>query len=442
MAQVAAAMGWDLLPWQRQVLDTACEVTDTGAWRYPTVIVTTPRQSGKSTLLGAMLAHRAITQRDSYHWYTAQTGLSARDTWGKWEYKLSESMPGRWKIRRAAGEERCTFTASNGFIRAFPPTPKALHGQQGDTVVVDECWSFRPDSGADLLQAVVPTQATRRLRQLWIVSTAGDEEAVWFRSWIDRGRAAVDDPASQIAYFEWSAPDDAPIMDEATWRTYHPGYPTLIDGAAMAAAYDQFGPEGYSRGYLNRWPAAEVSWRAGWPALASTDRIPPDLPVYLAVDASPNHRQATIAAAATLPDGRIAVEIVDQRTGTEWLVPRLLELSRRHRAAVTVHRTGPLGYAISELETAGVRVHSATAAEYGDAVARFRTLAAASGLTHPDDPRLNSAVDNAVSRRTGDRETWSRRDAGTDISSLVAVTFAAWRAADPPPAPVVASLRA
>lgn len=438
---MAHALGWDLLPWQRHVADIACEIDPaTGTWRYPTVIISTPRQSGKSSLLGAILTHRAMTQRDSLHWYTAQTGLAARDTWRKWEWKLSETMPGRWRMRRAAGEERATFLGTNGFVRAFPPTPKSLHGQQSDTVVIDECFSFTPDQGDSILQAVVPTQATRRMRQLFIISTAGDDQSVWFRSWIEKGRMAATDPNSSIAFFEWSAPDDAPLDDPVTWRDFHPGYPTLIDDAAMAAALDQFGPEGFARGYLNRWPTAELSWRAGWPRLASSDTLPVDAPVFIAADASPNHRSAAIVAAGSLPDGRVAVEVLATGDGVEWLPGRLAELHKRHRCRVIIQRTGPLGYMIEELERAGVRVTAATEADYGDAVARFRTMAAAGELAHQADPRLDLAVDGAVSRKRGDREVWSRKDASTDLAPLVAATFAVWQAATPPPVPMVISL--
>ena len=438
VAALAEALGWNLLPWQRQFADVVCEIHPSGVgWRYPTVIATTPRQCGKSSVLGAILMHRAIAFPDSMHWYTAQTGLAARDTWRKWQSRLADTMHGRWSYRMAAGEERATFKASRGFIRAFPPTPKALHGQQGDTVVPDECWAFTPEQGDALLQAVVPTQATRPWRQLIAISTAGDDESVWWRSWIERGRAAVDDPTSSIAYFEWSAPDDAPHDDPATWAAYHPGYPYLINDDAMRAALDQFGVEGFGRGYLNRWPAAESSWRAGWPQLVTDEKIPQDAPVYIAADAAPNHRTASIVAAAVLPSGRIGVEVIDTRPGVDWLPQRLAQLVARHRTDLVIHRTGPLGYMLEELHRRGVRVTPATASDYGDAVARFRTLAAAGQLAHYADPRLTSAVDGAVSRHSGDREVWSRRDTSIDISPLVAATFAAWRASSPLLTPVI-----
>ena len=444
VALLAQHMGWELLPWQQLVADVASEILPDGSWRYPTVIVTTPRQAGKSSLLGALLTHRAITQPHSFHWYTAQTGAAARDTWRKWVPKMQELLPNRWAMRMAAGAETATFTASSGFVRAFPPTPKALHGQQGDTVVLDEMWSFAPDSGDALLQAVIPTQATRPRRQLWLISTAGDEESVWWRSWIDRGREATQNPESQVAFFEWSAPEDRPHDDPDTWREFHPAYGKLISHDAMQAALDQFGADQFARGYLNRWPTAEASWRAAWPTLAdAASPIPADAPVHLAIDASPNHRNSAITAAAALPDGRIAVEVIEHRPGTEWLVPRVKQLAVAHRSAVTLQRTGPLGHLLDELQAAGVRIQPASATEYADAVARFRTLVAQGKLAHADDPRLNAAVDSVETAQRGERPIWRRAPgaaAHADISPLVAATFSAWKASQPLMAPKLYTL--
>lgn len=439
VALIADALGWPLLPWQRQVADIACQVNDDGTWRYPTVILTTPRQSGKSTLLGAILTHRAMTMPGSYHWYTAQTGKDANETWGKWAYKLDQVMPGRWGQRLSQGTEHLRFNAGGGQIRPFAPTPKSLHGQQSDTAVLDEIWAFDTTHGDQLMQAVVPTQATRRMRQLFLVSTAGDDTSTWFRSWIERGRDSINDPNSGIAYLEWSAPDDAPHDDPATWATWHPGYGHLIDDQAMASALDQFGLEGFSRGYLNRWPTATESWRAAWPRLASTDRIPPDAQVFIAADASLNQRHAAISVAAALPDGRIAVEVVDARPGTDWLGDRLLELHRRHKSQVIVGKSGPLAFLIDDLTRQGVRVEAATVSDYAAAGDRFRTLVTEGRITHPADPRLDQAV-AAIDQRSGvNRTVWLRAKGheSVDVAPLIAASFAVWKAALPPARAVV-----
>ena len=48
------------MPWQRQVLDTALEVDDDGELVSREVIVTVPRQSGKSSLILPLAIHRCV----------------------------------------------------------------------------------------------------------------------------------------------------------------------------------------------------------------------------------------------------------------------------------------------------------------------------------------------------------------------------------------------
>lgn len=425
------------MPWQSQVNAVTSEVLPDGSFRYPTVVLSTPRQSGKTTLLEAVLAHRCMAFPDFRAWYTAQSGQDARDVWREWEKNLSSRMPNRWKFRQSNGEETATWPATGSFIRTFPPKPDALHGKQSDFAGLDEVWDYTLTDGKAITQAVVPTQATRQRRQLWIVSTAGDESSLWMRGWIDRARAALDDPDAGIAYFEWSTPTDLPHDDPAVWAAYHPAYGYTIDERAVRDALDQMGEEQFRRAYLNQWPAVEASWRAGWPQLASDDRIPADARVFLAVDAQVTHRTAAITAAAPLPDGRIAVEVIDHRNGVDWLPGRIVELCKRHRSPIGLKATGPLGYLIPELTKAGVKVTELSATDYADAAGRLRTLIVSGGIAHPADPRLDRAVDGIETTHSGDRSVWRKKDSTVDETPLVAVSLAVWQAVTTGPKPRV-----
>jgi phage terminase large subunit-like protein len=127
----------------------------------------------------------------------------------------------------------------------------------------------------------------------------------------------------------------------------------------------------------------------------------------------------------------------------DWLLPRLVELTRKHRCSIVLQRTGPLGYLCDELARAGVQVTAVSGAEYGDAVSRFRTLVSSQQLAHLNDPRLNQAVDAVESSQRGDRPIWKRakgQGMDIDISPLVAVTLSAWLAATPPVAPRIVTI--
>ena len=64
VAQVAKALGTPLMPWQRMVADVALELDPaTGRLAYRQIGLTVPRQSGKTTLLEAILARTGAVPR-------------------------------------------------------------------------------------------------------------------------------------------------------------------------------------------------------------------------------------------------------------------------------------------------------------------------------------------------------------------------------------------
>lgn len=438
--QVAAVLGHPSMPWQEQVNATANEIVvdpDTGSWswRYPVILCTTARQAGKTTLLESILAHRSMTMTDHRSFYTSQSGQDARDQWYMWQANLSEKMPNRWKFRLSNGEESAKYPPTGSFIRTFPPTPDALHGKALDVVILDEVWRYSLEQGGAITQAAVPTQATRPRRQLFIVSTAGREDSLWMRNWIEKGRLAVTDPDSRLAYFEWSTPEEEPFDDPRVWARYHPAFGRTISETTMRDALETMGEDQFRRGFLNQWPVADRSWQTSWSQLPTGTPIPPDAYVHIAADSSWNHHDSSICAATAVGD-QIIVEVIDSRTGVDWMLPRLIHLANTHRCSIIVQKNGPLGYLIEDLTRAGVRVDEATSSDYADAIARFQTMVVAGLITHQNDPRLDAAVLN-VKSSSADRPTWRRRIATVDISPLIAATFAVWKAATPPPSPII-----
>ena len=433
---VMGALGIPPLPWQSLVNAVAGEVSPDGTWRYPTVILTVPRQAGKTALLGGQLVHRLLTFDGLRAYYTAQNGLAAVDAYSEWVGVLKSRMPDRFVTRASQGRQAIFFEPRNSSVRIFSPTPDALHGRQSDLVVLDECWSHDEDRGDAILQAIVPTQATRKMRQTWLVSTAGDETSDWWRKWVDKGRASLDNPDSGIAYFEWAAPEDTDPADRDSWPLFHPAYGLTQTHDSFEIALEQLGPTQFRRAYLNLWPESATSWRQAWFTCDTGHRIPTDAPVVFGIDSCPRHSKAAIVAAAHLDDGRAAIELVDYRDGIDWVVPRIVELAQRHGATVALTRTGPLGFLIPDLEAHALRLQVISTAGYGDAVSRYQTNVVAGHISHPSDPQLDAAVANTQDA-TAERPTWRRRDHRVDISASVAAALAVHALDAGPPLPQV-----
>src|SRR5215471_14835245 len=206
---LARFFGHPLMGWQQYVADVALEVNEAGLLVYKVVDVAVPRQSGKTTLFGFVMDHRALTVHNGRVWFTMQNAKDAVDWLLNEHVPVVEGVGAEAQVRRAQGSEGIKWRRSGGMVRTFAPQPKNLHGKHTDLVVVDEAWSFDITRGVALDQAIVPTQATKPGAQVWKVSTAGDDSAVWWKASVEAGRAAVAaGRTSGRAYFEWSCPDE------------------------------------------------------------------------------------------------------------------------------------------------------------------------------------------------------------------------------------------
>jgi hypothetical protein len=425
------AMGMEPMPWQQLVADVAGEVDPvTGLFRRSVVVVTVPRQCGKTTLVHGWSWLRCLSVADTRAAYTAQTHKDARDRF----------LDGLELIRRGALREHITPRLSSGSERLvfpngstdrlFAPLPDALHGSANDHVGVDEVFAFDLGRGQELEQAIIPTFTTRRLRapgpQLWLFSTAGTDLSTWLRKWVDLGRGAVGDPSSPVAYFEWAAPEDADPYDESIWPDVHPGlghtasYQALRDAAAVMSR------EEFGRAYLNLWSksADRVIPAPAWAACQDPGAVCPTRGPVLAFDVAYDRSAAAVAVAAPRPDGRTHVEVIDARPGTHWVADRVDELRRRWRARVAADPAGPAGSIVAELQGRRVPLELVRAGAYAAACGGFFDAVLEGRVVHIGQAPLDDAAAAASRRPMGDAWAWGRKASAADISPLVAVTIA------------------
>lgn len=429
------------MPWQRYVADVALEVDPlTGRLAYREVVLTVPRQSGKTSLILPVAAHRAIGFGKRQHIvYTAQTRNDARMKWEDEHQPILEAsaLASLVRTRKRTGAE--AFVWTNGSVHGInAPTAKAGHGKTLDLGFIDEAFA-RPDDAVE--QAFRPAMITRPEPQLWVVSTAGTADSTYLKAKVDAGRRRVEaGEPTQACYFEWSAPNDADPLAPETWHGCMPALGHTITEAAIRAELDtmlaEHGPDGlglFRRAYLNQWTSElgdgwsvipKVAWRARGRAEGR-----PDGPVVFAVAAAyPDAESAAVAVAGRRGDETLA-QVVAHRPGTSWLVAEVTRLHKAHRpVTVVLDRKGPAGRLVPDLVAAGVELLHPTYDEVAQAAGVFYDAVAgdAPSLRHYDQPELDTAVAAAVKRPLGDAWTWHRRDTAADISPLEAVTLAAW----------------
>lgn len=436
------------MPWQRAVWDVAYECDDDGKLWYDEVDLTVPRQSGKTTAMVPPATHRCTAWRNSGGLlvpqrvvYTAQTRAAARLKWEDEHVKWLEASPfdPLFDVRLSNGSEGIRWhNGSNWGIEAVNET--AGHGGTNDLAFIDEAFAH---ADATVEEALAPTMLTRESSQIWVFSTAGNAKSPYLWRKVRDGRKMIEfGQDSHTAYFEWSAPEGAPYDDESVWRGCMPalGYTQTIEKVRRELARLRKSPDGvnvFRRSYLNQWveiPILEdeefsIINRDRWYGQANTIAGVAKPPVF-ALDVSPDRAKAAIGAAgmSTLTNGNRHVEIVDARSGTDWIIPRLEELWKKHRpkSPLLIDSIGPASALAAKITAKKIPVELIAGTDLARACAAFYDDIINSALTHRNQESLNSAVAGAIRRNLGDNYAWDRRRSDVDITPLVAVTLAAY----------------
>lgn len=422
-------LGMPPMPWQEHAADVIGEVNPaTGQLRWPIVIVSVQRQSGKSALTLGVMAHRALTAPGRRVWHTAQTGQDARDLWMQLDERLTASPLSRVTVtKRTNGSERIIINGSST-VRPHPPTREAMHGRQSDLSIIDEAWAFDEEQGAALLQAIQPTQATRPGAQIIVLSTRGSAASTWFHDLVDTAKGS-----DRIALIDYGISDDVDPDDLEAIAAAHPAIGHTIDRSVIDSAASVLSPAEFVRAYGNRATGSidRIIPSAAWSAAIDPDPIADDARVVIAVAASVDRSETSIVACALDDDGTPRVEVIETRPGSAWAAKRAATIARRHHAPVIVDAIGPSAAVADALKLdESIEVHTVTARELTAGCGDFLDR-----LTGPDaleSPRLrirpNAALDRAVDvvtrKRIGDGWAWSRRGSVGSIASLEAATLA------------------
>lgn len=434
VADLADAAGLHLDDWERHVLEQGLGRRDDGMWAAFETALIVSRQNGKGAILEA-LELGALFLDDfgvDLILHSAHEFKTAAEAFRRIHGRIDAHPLFRRRVRQVhlqRGAE--SIEMRNGKrLRFIARSSGSGRGFSADLVILDEAYEL----GDAAMAALLPTLSARPNPQIWYTSTAGNPGSVQLGRVRERGVRGGD---RSLAFLEWSVdPDSYDPGDPREWARANPGLgiritPEYVERERAALAPDEFARERLGVGSYptDLGDAWAVISRDRWAALADGGSAARD-PVAFAAEVAqvaPYRRVSAIAAAGYRADGRVHAEVVEHRDGTDWVVPRLAELKRRHRpCAVVIDPSGHAGALIDDAAKAGVEAEKFTARDAAQAFGLFRDLADAGRLAHLGQADLDAAVAGAITRPLGDALAWDRRSPAVDISPLVAVTEAAW----------------
>lgn len=433
-----------MLPWQQYTVDVANERRPDGSYEYQVVVVTVPRQSGKTTLVRANGVHTCVVcGRDVF--YTAQTGKDARARWMDLVkvLRLREGWKDRIEVALRGGSEHVTFPGGNVF-QVFAPLPESLHGYTPPKVKLDEVFSYTAVQGELLMGAIEPAQFTIVDKQIWIVSTMGTELSTFLHDWIDRGM----DGMPRVACFYWGAGDAHDTLNAEHVADFHPAVgfqlgAKIITPADIIEAAEHMSRAEYDRAYGNRRTVTAANlipldtWRSCGPLVDENgDPInviepPADrADISLSYDVALDRQSAAIVASWVTPADRVATMIVQAGPGVTWLAGAVDQLDRSWRPAeVVAAGNGPVLDVTAQLRDLGVDVTELGEREYAAASGHYLTLLDDRRLLHDGNAALERSVTGLVTRAVADAVAFSRRHSVGDSAPAIGSVVGTWAAA-------------
>ncbi|OZG62683.1 hypothetical protein BLEM_0600 [Bifidobacterium lemurum] len=448
VAAVSEALGHPLLPWQRLVADIAGEYRVEDGRKiltHPRVIVTVPRQAGKTTLDEARHIRSLLMGPNRMGWYIAQRGMDATARFKQVVKDIQKSpalAPLLADVKYSAGDMGLTL-ANGSVFRPSPPTDSAGHGFQGDMITLDEAWAFDAKTGQALLQAFVPTTITRlqlmgQQPQLVIMSTEGTADSTFLNPMLTECRRGLAPKSWAFIDYGLGLDDDPEDLD-AVWRS-HPGAGHLFNRRQLQGFRDEFkgSPTGWRRAFCNirddgsnERVYTQDLWDISSCEPIDLDGLEPGTFAFgVAVDI--DQSATSVAVAHNGKDG-LRAGMVRVLPGTAGALELLADLSDRYHAPIALDPKGPTAPLADRLRHDGVcRLADLPATELGMTGLTYLEMLRQGTAFHAPDERLDQSVAVAVRRWAGDTWYLDRRQSPGDVSPIEAVQLAAWAALHPP----------
>ena len=354
VARTAEMLGKPLLPWQRYVADVAGEIDPaTGTYYYDRVVLSTPRQCGKSTLIDTEDTRNALLGPDRKIYYLAQTGKDAEKHFKDFVQQLSKSRlaPFALKPRLSNGGMEQRFR-NGSFICPLAVTKVAGHGTQMDKFTIDEAFSLDDETGKLILDGMAPTMNTRLhftgvQPQIWITSTEGTADSTFLNGLLDSFRAG--NVPKRTCWFDFGIPDDADPEDFQTILEWHPAAGLLWDIRQLRDFREQFaGNEaGWARAFGNRRDTGVAErvipdqlWQSTLATPVTPDRID-GRPVVIAAAVDVDATNTSVSAAIVNTDGTVTVQLLEVLDGTGMAPAEITRICDTYHAPLVMDCKGP-----------------------------------------------------------------------------------------------------
>ncbi len=419
-------------PWQDSAGKAILGKSKDRLYAADAVVLSVPRQVGKTFLIGSIVFSLCITQPKTLALWTAHREKTAADTFKDIKSLAERPEAARHvkKIYDSANDKRIVFANGSEFVFGARESGFGRGFKKVGIVVFDEAQILTEKAVDDMVPAT-----NRHPNPLIIYLGTPPKPSDPGQHFAILRHEALDGESDSTLYIEFSADQcrdpsklAAWVRDRVQWAKANPSYPEHTTARAMMRMLKNLGTASFLREGLGIWdedatirPFAPGAWR-----LVSTRKKPPT-PAGLGIAADPEATWLSLGSSSAGKKPYLGSVLRMRVDDQAKFIAEVARIQRKYDCPVVVDAKGPAGFLIPELEKAGVTVTPATSEIFIRASANIRTAVAKGKVQHGDFTELNDAVDAAEWKRVGDRKVLGRKG---DIAMLEAVALALWAATE------------
>jgi phage terminase large subunit-like protein len=401
------------------------------------IVAILPRGNWKTSLAALIGVHHLLTVPGAIVTVGAASRDQARIAFERMRgFAEHPALAGRLIVRHLELRE----LDAGGVLRVIPSDGPRAHGLSSTLYIGDELWSWHP--AGELLEAMQTGLVKRPDSKFFGISTPaarmdGPLGRLRTRALAQsdvRRRGMVIEARGELAWLEWSLPEDASVENMRAVKRCNPA--PYISQADLARQSRAVPPAAFAQFHAGRWGVGDGAWlpAGAWQACAGHPEIPDGAEVWAGVDIGGSRAASAVAIVTAELDCQVRTWQGD--SAVLDVADYMVELAGRFTLREVAYdpwrfrsealRLQDRGLPMIEFPQSTTRMVPASERLYSAIIERR--------LTHPDDPELNAHVAAAIARQTSRGWRLDKAREADQVDAVVALAMAVDIASEPRPA--------
>jgi phage terminase large subunit-like protein len=441
--EFCAKYGQELLPWQEWLSEQVLRVKPDGRFQTPVNGILIARQNGKSTWMAWQILWRIFGLEQKLQVHTAHKLTTSAEIFYK-IYGIIQEHPELesqlTKKLEARGFQELQFTGGRRYlVRASNSATRGIASP--DTIWLDEAREYHDE---DVWSSLRFTQMASANPQAFLLSNAGDQHSIVLNKMRERALASMLTDDLSLGWWEWSAPPEIKFDNSPTfWEGVAQANPSLgltIHPDNIRAVLND--PEDIVRTeVLCQWTATinPIIQPSLWASCAVEGlRLDESADTWLAIDLSPDRRQAALVASQRVDKDKFQVQLLQTWTNPGYLSDKqiandIADWFRRFNVQKIAYSARTASAVAARLVPAGLPCEAIDGQPYAQSCDEFLSAISSGRLLHSNQEELTAHCLSAVRVNFGDGGwVMGRKVSAAVITGAVAAAMASHYATIPP----------